>query len=92
MNNVVNIKSRNPLHTDEAATGGSFALDALSELESCNQSGKSKSVLAVEHAELLIEDLEDCTPEEARRLLSGYLDMIFQFTQGAKFVPDTRSL
>lgn len=41
---------------------------------------------------MLIEDLDDCTAEEAHRLLSGYLNVMFQFAQGAKFVPDAGAL
>ena len=89
MSNVLNIKPLSLLHTDEAATGGSFALDAL---ERCGQPGESQSQLAIEHARMLVEDLEDCTAEEAHRLLSGYLDVLFQFSQGAKFVPDAGAL
>jgi hypothetical protein len=64
-----------PLCTDEAATGGQIALDALLERDDM----PSRDDAAAAWADNLMDDLNGYTREEARNFLAGFLSMVFTF-------------
>jgi hypothetical protein len=83
MSNVLRFPTKEPpLCTSDAATGQQMAVEAL--VESGHM--PSRDDAAVEWADNLMDCINDCTQEEARNFLAGFLSEAFTFFPPVKTV------